>query len=253
MNLEKEDKIISDKLNEYIAFDAFDKHKVWGQIEGQLSRNKQKKHNLIKYISVAALLILFLGGYFITIQSNNPLQGGVNKGQLVKDASKLTESNSSVKNIAEASNIIAIKETNINVKQTPKEVLNNSKNTTADSSPSTNLNVRASVLDKTNTVVLNEIQASIHSDIKASSPSVLPLIVNAKINVPMRRYSIVHINELGHSDEVNNLNATIAYEKPPNTSIQLNSFNEQQDVQKYFTIKLISNKSNNSINNDHEK
>lgn len=253
MNIEKEDKIISDKLNEYIEFDAFEKNKVWGQIEGRLSGNKQKNHNLIKYISVAALLILFLGGFFITIQSNNPLQGGANKDLLAKDASKLIESHASIKNLGTTSNIIAKKETNIIVKQMPKAELNNSKNTTVPSSSFANLGVRADVLDETNTVVLNESKTSIQSDINVSSPTVLPLIVNTKINGLKRKYPIVHINELGHSVEVNNLNFTIAYEKPPNTSIQLNSFNEQQEVQKYFTIKLISNKSNNSINNDHEK
>ena len=253
MNLEKEDKIISDKLNEYIEFDAFDKHKVWGQIEGQLAGNKQKKSYLLKYLSVAALLILFLGGYFITIQSNNPLQGGINKDQLAIGANKSKELHTSIKNIGVTSKIIAKNENDIIVKQTPKAVLDNSNNTKADSSPSTNLDLSANVLDKTNPVVLNESKTSIQSDINVSSPNVLPLIVKAKFNRPNRRYPIVHINELGHSEEVINLNATIAYEKPSNSSIQLNNFNEQQEVQKYFTIKLIVNKSNNSINKDHEK
>ena len=253
MNLEKEDKIISDKLNEYIEFDAFDKHKVWNQIEDQLSGHQQKKLPVLRYLSIAAIMILLVGIYFATIQSKNNFQKGTLNDRLVKSEPHSINTDTPYSNLAASSPKNAKIGKVVIVEHTTKAQLNISNNSSVVSTKLTNIDIQEPILEKTNSVTVLENQASINSDSKALNVSSLSTLAFAKNNVPKRKYTIVHINELGRSNESNYLYTTGDNEKILNASYQQNNFNEQQNVQKYLTIKILLNKSSNSLNDDHEK
>lgn len=252
MNFKKEDKIISDKLNEYIEFDSLDKQKVWNRIEEELLNRNEKKYPLLRYVSIAALLIFFIGIYYATIETENNLQKGITKESLVK-----TEPNSKQAVTPSVNLNPFLKEVQKNKDEIIEQATNKHSNipkiTSIVSTKLTSIDIQEPIDEKINPVLMSEKDASTNSVSNALNVNAPLAIVNSKNTVPKRKYSIVHINELGRSDEVNNLNSTIAYEKPLNVTILPNNFNEQQDAKKYFTIKLILNKSINSINNDHEK
>lgn len=253
MNLEKEDKIIRDRLYEYIEFDAFDKHKVWNRIENQLSNSKEKKFPLLRYVSIAALLLLFLGAYFATIQLKNKFQTVTNKMSLVKvePHSVNTDPRNSI--LSRLSSKHTKKGKVFIVKQTTKKHFNISNNSSVVSTKSLSNDIQESILGKTNSLKVLESQASINSDSKAISISTPLAIVNTKNIGPKRKYTIIHINELERSNESILLHNTGANEKIVNALYQQNNFKEQQDVQKYLTIKLNLNKSINSLNDNDEK
>jgi hypothetical protein len=252
MNFKKEDKIISDKLNEYIEFDSLDKKKVWNRIEEELLNRKEKKSPLLRYVSIAALLIFFIGIYYAIIETENNLEKGITKERLVK-----IEPNSKQAVTPSVNLNPFLKEVQKNKDEIIEQATNKHSNipkiTSIVSTKLTSIDIQEPIDEKINPVLMSEKDASTNSVSNALNVNAPLAIVNSKNTVPKRKYSIVHINELGRSDEVNNLNSTIAYEKPLNVTILPNNFNEQQDAKKYFTIKLILNKSINSINNDHEK
>jgi len=252
MNFKKEDKIISDKLNEYIEFDSLDKQKVWNRIEEELLNRKEKKYPLLRYVSIAALLIFFIGMYYAIIETENSLEKGITKERLVK-----IEPNSKQAVTPSVNLNPFLKEVQKNKDEIVEQATNKHSNipkiTSIVSTKLTSIDIQEPIDEKINPVLMSEKDASTNSVSNALNVNAPLAIVNSKNTVPKRKYSIVHINELGRSDEVNNLNSTIAYEKPLNVTILPNNFNEQQDAKKYFTIKLILNKSINSINNDHEK
>ena len=253
MNLEKEDKIINDKLNEYVEFDAFDKHEIWNRIEDQLSKSKEKKFPIYRYVSIAAIMILFIGIYFATVQSKNNSQKGTLNDILVKSEPHSINADTSYSNLAVSSKRNAKNEKIDIVEHKTKEHLNILNNSTVVSNNSISNDIQEPILEKANLATVLENQTSINSDSKSlnvSSPSTLAF---AKNNLPKRKYTIVHINELGRSNESNYLYYTGANEKLLNSSYQQNNLNEQQDVQKYLTIKILLNKSSNSLNDDHEK
>ena len=253
MNLEKEDKIISDRLNEYIEIDAFDKHEVWNRIENQLSNSKEKKFPFLRYVSIAALLILFIGAYFATIQSKNKFQTVTNKESIVKVENRSIQVDALHSNLAVSLPQNVKKENADFLEHKNKTHFNISKNRTIVSNASTNTSIQSSILEKANLVTIVENQVSINSDSKALSISTPLAIVNTKNIAPKRKYTIIHINELERSNESILLYNTGANEKIVNASYQQNNLKEQQDVQKYLTIKLNLNKSINSLNDNDEK
>lgn len=253
MNLEKEDKIISDRLNEYIEIDAFDKHEVWNRIENQLSNSKEKKFPFLRYVSIAALLILFIGAYFATIQSKNKFQTVTNKESLVKVEHHLVNTDARNSILSTLSSKNTKKGKVFIVEQTTKKYFNISNNSSVVSTKSLRYDIQESILGKTNSLKVLENQVSINSDSKALSISTPLAIVNTKNIAPKRKYTIIHINELERSNESILLYNTGANEKIVNASYQQNNLKEQQDVQKYLTIKLNLNKSINSLNDNDEK
>ncbi len=253
MNLEKEDKIISDKLNEYIEFDAFDKHKVWNQIEDQLSGHQQKKLPVLRYVSIAAVMILFVGIYFATIQSKYYFQKGTLNEKLVKSEPHSINADTHYSNLAVSYPKNAKIGKVVIVEHTTKAQLNISNNSSVVSTKLTNIDIQEPILEKTNSVTVLENQASNNSDLKASIISPSLVILNSKNVTHNRKYAIVHINELGSSDDGIPAFAPITKEKIIIASYPPLYSNEREAVQKYLSIKLISNKSSNSLNNDHEK
>lgn len=253
MNLEKEDKIISDKLNEYIEFDAFDKHKVWNQIEDQLSGHQQKKLPVLRYLSIAAIMILLVGIYFATIQSKNNFQKGTLNDRLVKSEPHSINTDTPYSNLAASSPKNAKNEKIVIVEHTIKTSLNISNNSSVLSTKSTSNDIQEPILEKANSAILLENQASINSDSKESIMSAPLAIVYTKNIATKRKYAIVHINELARSDDGMPALTPITKEKIAIASYTPLYSNEQEAVQKYLSIKLISNKSSNSLNYDHEK
>lgn len=253
MNLEKEDKIISDKLNEYIEFDAFDKHKVWNQIEDQLSGHQQEKLPLLRYLSIAAIMILLVGIYFPTIQSKNNFQKGTLNDRFVKSEPHSINTDTPYSNLAASFPKNAKNEKIVIIEHATKTQLNISNNSSVVSIKSLINDIQESKLGKTNSLTVLENIASINSDSKALSISTPLAIVKTKNIAPKRKYTIIHINELERSNESILLHNTGANEKIVNASYQQNNFKEQQDVQKYLTIKLNLNKSINSLNDNDEK
>jgi len=249
MNFKKEDKIISDKLNEYIEFDSLDKQKVWNRIEEELLNRKEKKSPLLRYVSIAALLIFFIGMYYAIIETENNLEKGITKERLVK-----IEPNS--KQAVTRS---------VNLKPFPKEVQKNkdeiieqatnkhSNIPKITSTKLTSIDIQEPIVEKINPVLMSENDASTNSVSNALNVSAPLAVVNSKNTVPKRKYSIVQINELGRSDEVNYFYSTKENEKYLNASYQQGSISEQQEAQKYLTIKIFINKSSNSLNNNYEK
>lgn len=253
MNLEKEDKIISDKLNEYIEFDAFDKHEVWNRIEDQLSKRKKKKFPILRYVSIAALMILFVGIYIATIQSKNNFQKGTLIEKLVKSEPHSINADTPYTNFAASSPKNAKNGKFVIVEYTTKSHLNISNKSSVVSTKSTNIDIQEPMIEKANSVTVLENQASINLDSKASIASSPLVVVYTKNIPPKHKYTIVHINELGRSDDGIPAFATITKEKIVLASYPPMYSYEQEAVQKYLSIKLFSNKSSNSLNNDHEK
>lgn len=253
MNLEKEDKIISDKLNEYIEFDAFDKHEVWNRIEDQLSKRKKKKFHILRYVSIAALMILFVGIYIATIQSKNNFQKGTLNEKLVKSEPHSINADTPYTNLAASSPKNAKNRKVVNFEQITKTHLNTTNKSSVVSNNSTSNDIQEPILEKAKLVTVLENQASNNSDLKASIISTPLVILNSKNIAPKRKYAIVHINELARSDDGMPALTSINKEKVVIASNPPLYSNEQEAVQKYLSIKLISNKSSNSLNYDHEK
>jgi hypothetical protein len=252
MNFKKEDKIISDKLNEYIEFDSLDKQKVWNRIEEELLNRKEKKSPLLKYVSIAALLIFFIGIYYAIIETENNLEKGITKEKLVKiepnSKQAVTPSvnlNPFPKEVQKNKHEIVEQATNINS--------NIPKITSIVSTKLTSVDIQEPIVEKINPVLISEKDASTNSVSNALNVSAPLAVVNSKNTPPKRKYSIVHINELGRSDEVNYFYSTKENEKYLNASYQQGSISEQQEAQKYLTIKIFINKSSNSLNNNYEK
>ncbi len=253
MNLEKEDRIISDKLNEYTEFDAFDKHEVWNRIEDQLSKRKEKEFPILRYVSIAALFIFFIGVYFATVQSKNNFQTVANKESLVKGEhhSKNTDAPYSI--LATPSSKVTKNGKPVIVEQTTKMHLNISNNSSVVSTKSTNIDIQEPMLEKANSITVLENQSSINSDSKALNVS-SPLAVVYVKNIALKhKYAIVHINDLSRSDDGTPALTPITKEKMTIASNPPLYSNEQEAVQKYLSIKLISNKPSYSLNYDHEK
>ena len=253
MNLEKEDRIISDKLNEYTEFDAFDKHEVWNRIEDQLSKRKEKEFPILKYVSIAALFIFFIGVYFATVQSKNNFQTVSNKESLVNVEHDSINIDSSYSILAPSLSKVTKNGKPVIVEQTTKMRLNISNNSTVVSTKSTNIDIQEPMLEKANSITVLENQASINSDSKESIMSASLAIVYTKNIATKRKYAIVHINELARSDDGMPALTPITKEKIAIASYTPLYSNEREAVQKYLSIKLISNKSSNSLNYDHEK
>ncbi len=252
MNFKKEDKIISDKLNEYIEFNSLDKHKVWNRIEDELSNRKEKKFPLLRYVSIAALLIFFIGIYYAIIETENNLEKGITKERLVK-----IEPNSKQAVTPSVNLNPFLKEVQKNkdeiIEQATNKHLNIPKITSIVSTKLTSIDIQEPIDEKINPVLMSEKDASTNSVSNALNVNAPLAIANSKNTVPKRKYSIVHINELGRSDEVNYFYSTKENEKYLNASYQQSSISEQQEAQKYLTIKIFINKSSNSLNNNYEK
>lgn len=253
MKLEKEDKIISDKLNEYVEFDTFDKHEIWNRIEDQLSKSKEKKFPIYRYVSIAAIMILFIGIYFATVQSKNNSQKGTLNDRLVKSEPHSINTDASNSILAAPSFKNSKNRKVINFEQISKMHLNTSNKSAVVSTKTTSNDIQYPILEKANSVTILENQTSINSDSKALNVGSPLAVAYAKNITPKRKYAIVHINELGSSDDGIPAFAPITKEKIIIASYPPLYSNEQEAVQKYLSIKLISNKSSNSLNNDHEK
>lgn len=249
MNFKKEDKIISDKLNEYIEFDSLDKQKVWNRIEEELLNRKVKKSPLLRYVSIAALLIFFIGMYYAIIETENNLEKGITKERLVK-----IEPNSK-QAVTPSFNLNPFpKEVQKNKDEIVEQATNKHSNIhKITSTKLTIIDIQEPIVEKINPVLMSENDASTNSVSNALNVNAPLAIANSKNNVPKRKYSIVHINELGRSDEVNYFYSMKENEKYLNASYQQSSFSEQQEAQKYLTIKIFINKSSNSLNNNYEK
>ena len=253
MNLEKEDKIISDKLNEYVEFDAFDKQEIWNRIEDQLSKSKEKKFPILRYISIAALFIFFIGVYFVKLQSKNDIPSVTKQESLVKAEPHSINTNASNSILAAPSLKNSKNRKVIKFKQISKMHLNTSNKSAVVSTKSSSIDIQEPMIEKANSITVLENNASNNSDLKASIISPSLVILNSKNVTHNRRYTIVHINELGSSDDGIPAFAPITKEKIIIASYPPLYSNEQEAVQKYLSIKLISNKSSNILNNDHEK
>jgi hypothetical protein len=252
MNFKKEDKIISDKLNEYTEFDSLDKQKVWNRIEEDLLNRKEKKSPLLRYVSIAALLIFFIGIYYAIIETENNLGKGITKERLVKIEPNSKQAVTPSVNLNPFPKEVQKNKDEI-VEQATNKHSNIPKITSIVSTKLTSIDIQEPIVEKINPVLMSEKDASTNSVSNALNVSAPLAIVNSKNTIPKRKYTIVHINELGLTDEVNYFYSSSVNEKLLNASYQKNNFNETQDAQKYFTIKLLSNKSSNSLNDDHEK
>jgi hypothetical protein len=252
MNFKKEDKIISDKLNEYIEFDSLDKQKVWNRIEEELLNRKEKKYPLLRYVSIAALLIFFIGIYYATIETENNLQKGVTKERLVKTEHNSKQATTKSVNLNPFPKEVQKNKDEI-VEQATNKHSNIPKITSIVSTKLTSIDIQEPIVEKINPVLMSENDASTNSVSNVLNVSAPLAIVNSKYTVPKGKYSIVHINELGRSDEVNYFYSVKENEKYLNASYQQSSFSEQQEAQKYLTIKIFINKSSNSLNNNYEK
>jgi hypothetical protein len=252
MNFKKEDKIISDKLNEYIEFNSLDKHKVWNRIEDELSNRKEKKFPLLRYVSIAALLIFFIGIYYAIIETENNLEKGITKERLVKIEPNSKQAVTPSVNLNPFPKEVQKNKDKI-VEQATNKHSNIPKITSIISTKLTSIDIQEPIVEKINPVLMSEKDASTNSVSNALNFSAPLAIINTKNTVPKRKYSIVHINELGRSDEVNYFYSMKENEKYLNASYQQSSFSEQQEAQKYLTIKIFINKSSNSLNNNYEK
>jgi hypothetical protein len=252
MNFKKEDKIISDKLNEYIEFNSLDKHKVWNRIEDELSNRKEKKFPLLRYVSIAALLIFFIGIYYAIIETENNLEKGITKERLVKIEPNSKQAVTPSVNLNPFPKEVQKNKDKI-VEQATNKHSNIPKITSIISTKLTSIDIQEPIVEKINPVLMSEKDASTNSVSNALNFSAPLAIINTKNTVPKRKYSIVHINELGRSDEVNYFYSMKENEKYLNASYQQSSFSEQQEAQKYLTIKIFINKTSNSLNNNYEK
>jgi hypothetical protein len=252
MNFKKEDKIISDKLNEYIEFDSLDKQKVWNRIEEELLNRKEKKYPLFRYVSIAALLIFFIGIYYATIETENNFQKGITKERLVKIEPNSKQAVTPSVNLNPFPKEVQKNKDEI-VEQAANKHSNIPKITSIVSTKLTSIDIQEPIDENINPVLMSEKDASTNSFSNTLNINAPLAIVNSKNTVPKRKYSIVHINELGRSDEVNYFYSTKENEKYLNASYQQSSISEQQEAQKYLTIKIFINKSSNSLNNNYEK
>jgi hypothetical protein len=139
------------------------------------------------------------------------------------------------------------------VEQATNKHSNIHKITSIISTKLTSIDIQEPIVEKINPVLMSEKDASTNSFSNALNVSAPLAIANSKNTAPKRKYSIVHINELGRSDEVNYSYSTKENEKYLNASYQQSSVSEQQEAQKYLTIKIFINKSSNSLNNNYEK